>query len=441
MTLESSNGLGLGRALDALEQATPMRVRGRVTELTGLVIRGRVPGVRIGEVVLLRAEGQPVVRTEVAGFRGDEVLLMPLGITAGIGPDSTLHPTGEPLAIRVGPELRGRILDGLGEPMDGLPLPSGLRRWSIQREAPDPFRRRPIDRVLPLGVRVIDGLLTVGRGQRVGLFAGSGVGKSTLMGQIARGSRAEINVIALIGERGRELGEFVADALGEEGLRRSVVVCATSDQPALVRLNAAYVATSIAEFFREEGADVMFMLVSVTRLARAQREVGLAVGEPPARQGYPPSVFSMLPRLLERTGNSERGTCTAIYTCLVAGDDMDEPIADEVRGILDGHFVLSRALAERNQWPAMDVLASLSRVMARIADESHRAAADRFRRVLATYEKNRDLIVLGAYAYGSDQATDEAIDRHEAMLGFLKQDSRERVELEETVGALQEVFG
>jgi len=325
--------------------------------------------------------------------------------------------------------------------MDGLPLPSGLRRWSIQREAPDPFRRRPIDRVLPLGVRVIDGLLTVGRGQRVGLFAGSGVGKSTLMGQIARGSRAEINVIALIGERGRELGEFVADALGEEGLRRSVVVCATSDQPALVRLNAAYVATSIAEFFREEGADVMFMLDSVTRLARAQREVGLAVGEPPARQGYPPSVFSMLPRLLERTGNSERGTCTAIYTCLVAGDDMDEPIADEVRGILDGHFVLSRALAERNQWPAMDVLASLSRVMARIADEFHRAAADRFRRVLATYEKNRDLIVLGAYAYGSDQATDEAIDRHEAMLGFLKQDSRERVELDETVGALQEVFG
>jgi type III secretion protein N (ATPase) len=432
--------LPVERALRALDGISTLRIRGRVSELTGLVIRGRVPGVRVGEVVMLEAQGRAPVRTEVVGFRGDDVMLMPLGAPAGIGPDSELRPTGEPLAIRVGPELRGRVLDGLGAPMDGQPLPAGLRRWSVHRECPDPFRRKRVDQALPLGVKVIDGLLTVGRGQRVGLFAGSGVGKSTLMGQIARGSRAEINVIALIGERGRELGEFLEEALGVEGLRRSVVVCATSDQPALVRLNAAHVATSIAEYFREEGADVMFMLDSITRLARAQREVGLAIGEPPARQGYPPSVFSMLPRLLERTGNSERGTCTAIYTCLVAGDDMDEPIADEVRGILDGHFVLSRTHAERNHWPAIDVLASLSRVMNGVVGPEHRTAAERFRRVLATYEKNRDLILLGAYPYGSDPATDEAIDCHEAMVEFARQDSRGSVPFEQMLESLKGLF-
>jgi type III secretion protein N (ATPase) len=260
------------------------------------------------------------------------------------------------------------------------------------------------------------------------------------MGQIARNTKAELNVIALIGERGREVLEFIEDALGEEGLQRSVVVCATSDQPSLVRLRAAYVATAIAEYFRERGGSVMFMLDTVTRLARAQREIGLAVGEPPARQGYPPSVFSMLPRILERTGNSDKGTCTAIYTCLVAGGDMEEPIADEVRGILDGHFILNRALGERNQWPAMDVLASLSRVMSGIVDPAHKKAAGRLRETLATYEKQRDLILLGAYQYGTDPKTDYAIDKYEDIIHFLKQDTHENMTFEETVEHLVSMF-
>jgi type III secretion protein N (ATPase) len=312
--------------------------------------------------------------------------------------------------------------------------------WAVDRDCPDPFKRMRITRPLPLGVRCIDGLLTVGEGQRVGLFAGSGVGKSTLMGQIARNTAAELSVIALIGERGREVLEFIEDALGEKGMARSVVVCATSDQPSLVRLRAGYVATAIAEYFRECGGNVLFMLDTVTRLARAQREIGLAIGEPPARQGYPPSVFSMLPRILERTGNSDKGKCTAIYTTLVAGGDMEEPIADEVRGILDGHFILSRALGERNQWPAMDVLQSLSRVMNSIVTKEHRRAASKLRETLATYEKQRDLILLGAYQYGTDPRTDYAIDKYDAIIDFLKQDTHENTPFEETVQRLIDMF-
>jgi type III secretion protein N (ATPase) len=289
-------------------------------------------------------------------------------------------------------------------------------------------------------VRCIDGLLTVGEGQRIGLFAGSGVGKSTLMGQIARNTTAELSVIALIGERGREVLEFIEDALGHEGMKRSVVVCATSDQPSLVRLRAGYVATSIAEYFRERGGNVLFMLDTVTRLARAQREIGLAIGEPPARQGYPPSVFSMLPRMLERTGNSDKGRCTAIYTCLVAGGDMEEPIADEVRGILDGHFILNRAIGERNQWPAMDVLASLSRVMSQIATPEHKKAAGLLRQTLSTYEKQRDLILLGAYPYGTDPRTDYAIDKYDQIIGYLKQDTHDSTPFDETVQRLVDMF-
>jgi type III secretion protein N (ATPase) len=310
----------------------------------------------------------------------------------------------------------------------------------VDRDCPDPFKRLRITKPLSLGLRCIDGLLTVGEGQRIGLFAGSGVGKSTLMGQIARNTSAEMSVIALIGERGREVLEFVEDALGEEGMKRSVVVCATSDQPSLVRLRAGYVATSIAEYFRERGGNVLFMLDTVTRLARAQREIGLAIGEPPARQGYPPSVFSMLPRMLERTGNSDKGRCTAIYTCLVAGGDMEEPIADEVRGILDGHFILNRAIGERNQWPAMDVLASLSRVMSQIATKEHKHAAGKLRETLATYEKQRDLILLGAYQYGTDPRTDYAIDKYEAIIEFLKQGTDENVTFEQTVEQLIALF-
>jgi len=312
--------------------------------------------------------------------------------------------------------------------------------WSVDRDCPDPFTRMRITKPLPLGVRCIDGLLTVGEGQRIGLFAGSGVGKSTLMGQIARNTAAELVVIALIGERGREVLEFIEDSLGEEGMRRSVVVCATSDQPSLVRLKAGYVATAIAEFFRERGGNVLFMLDTVTRLARAQREIGLAIGEPPARQGYPPSVFSMLPRILERTGNSAKGKCTAIYTCLVAGGDMEEPIADEVRGILDGHFILNRAIGERNQWPAMDVLASLSRVMSGIVSPEHKKAAGKLRETLSNYEKQRDLILLGAYQYGTDPRVDYAIDKYDQIIDFLRQDTHNNTPFDETVQRLVDMF-
>jgi type III secretion protein N (ATPase) len=423
-----------------IKETQSVLVRGRVTELTGLVIKAAVPNVRVGELCWIHS-GPRKVRSEVVGFQGEEVMLMPLGELSGIGPDSEVVPTGRPLTIRCGDGLLGRVLSGVGEPIDGKPLPSeGLQEWSVDRECPDPFTRMRIEHPLPLGVRCIDGLLTVGEGQRIGLFAGSGVGKSTLMGQIARNTAAELVVIALIGERGREVLEFVEDALGEEGLKRSVVVCATSDQPSLVRLRAGFVATAIAEYFRERGGNVLFMLDTVTRLARAQREVGLAVGEPPARQGYPPSVFSMLPRILERTGNSDKGKCTAIYTCLVAGGDMEEPIADEVRGILDGHFILNRALGERNQWPAMDVLASLSRVMSQIATPEHKKAAGKLRETLATYEKQRDLILLGAYQYGTDPRTDYAIDKYDAIIDFLKQSTDSNVSFEETVQQLCAIF-
>lgn len=432
--------IDLGHYQQLIKEAQTVRVRGRVTELAGLVIKAAVPGVRVGEVVHIQGKRRNWVRAEVVGFRGDEVMLMPLGELVGIGPDSEVIPTGRPLTIKVGDGILGRVLSGLGEPIDAKPLPPGLVDWSVDRDCPDPFTRRRIERPLPLGLRCVDGLLTVGEGQRIGLFAGSGVGKSTLMGQIARNTKAELNVICLVGERGREVREFIEDSLGEEGLRRSVVVCATSDQPSLVRLRSAFVATAIAEYFRDRGGNVMFMLDTVTRLARAQREIGLAIGEPPARQGYPPSVFSMLPRILERTGNSDKGGCTAIYTCLVAGGDMEEPIADEVRGILDGHFILNRALGERNQWPAMDVLASLSRVMSGIASPEHKKAAGKLRETLATYEKQRDLILLGAYQYGTDPKTDYAIDKYDAIIDYLKQATEENSPFEDSVQQLIALF-
>jgi ATP synthase in type III secretion protein N len=433
--------IDLARYQRMVKEAQSVRVRGRVTELTGLVIKAAVPNVRVGEVCeILGNGGRSRVRSEVVGFQGDHVMLMPLGELYGIGPDSEVVPTGRPLTIRVGDGLLGRVLNGLGEPIDGKPLPTeGLTPWSVDRDCPDPFTRMRIHHPLTLGVRCIDGLLTVGEGQRIGLFAGSGVGKSTLMGQIARNTSAELVVIALIGERGREVLEFVEDALGE-GLKRSVVVCATSDQPSLVRLRAGFVATAIAEYFRDRGGNVLFMLDTVTRLARAQREIGLAIGEPPARQGYPPSVFSMLPRMLERTGNSDKGKCTAIYTCLVAGGDMEEPIADEVRGILDGHFILNRALGERNQWPAMDVLASLSRVMTQIVSKEHKKAAGKLRETLATYEKQRDLILLGAYQYGTDPRVDYAIDKYDAIIDFLKQSTESNAAYDDTVKQLIALF-
>lgn len=423
----------LGEALRALDEVNPLRLAGRVTEVTGLVMRATIPGVRVGELVHIDLAGGQRVQAEVVGFRGDEVVLMPLGETAGVGPDAVVSPTGRPLAITVGEGLLGRVLGGLGEPIDGRgPIaPAGVE-WAVDRPAPDPLTRRRVDRPLALGVRAIDAFLTVGEGQRLGLFAGAGAGKSMLLGQIARNTDADVNVICLVGERGREVREFLEDALGPAGQARSVVVCATSDAPSLVRLKSTFVATAIAEWFRERGQRVLFMMDSLTRLARAQREVGLAAGEPPARQGYPPSVFALLPRLLERTGNSARGSITALYAVLVAGGDMEEPISDEVRGILDGHIELSRALGARNHWPAIDVLPSLSRVMSAVADPDHQRAAGRARQVLAAYERQRDLIALGAYKRGSDPRTDEAIARIDAIESFLRQGTDEAAPFAQT---------
>jgi len=333
-------------------------------------------------------------------------------------------------------------VNGLGQPMDSLgPLAGDTVEWPVERPAPDPLRRRRVERPLTMGVRAIDGLMTVGEGQRLGLFAGAGVGKSTLLGQMARHSDADVTVICLVGERGREVAEFLEASLGPAGRARSVVVCATSDAPSLVRLKSAFVATALAEWFRAQGRRVLFLMDSLTRVARAQREVGLAAGEPPAHQGYPPSVFALLPRLLERTGNDERGSITALYTVLVAGGDMDEPIADEARGILDGHIVLSRAMAARNHWPAIDVLSSLSRVMDAVAASDHRSAAARVRELLAAYDSKRDLIALGAYQRGADAVTDQAIERIDAINGFLRQPTGEVTSFAETRLRLSQLAG
>jgi type III secretion protein N (ATPase) len=420
-----------------LSRAAPHREAGRVVEVTGLVVRATVPGIRVGEVCWIEAPPtssapRARVEAEVVGFRGDEAVLMPLGELAGVGPDALVTTTGRPLSVDVSPALLGRVLDGLGRPADGRGPVAGAESWPIDRAAPDPLTRARVTRPIATGVRAVDALLTVGEGQRLGLFAGSGVGKSTLLGQLARQAEADVNVIALVGERGREVRDFLDASLGPEGRTRSVVVCATSDAPSLVRLRSAFVATAIAEWFRARGLRVLFMLDSLTRVARAQREVGLAAGEPPARQGYPPSVFAMLPRLLERTGADDKGSITALYTVLVAGGDMDEPIADEVRGILDGHVVLSRELASRGHWPAIDVLASLSRLMPAVAGGSERAAAARVRAWLAAYDRHRDLIALGAYQRGSDPMTDAALANLPAIEGFLRQTTDEATPYVET---------
>jgi ATP synthase in type III secretion protein N len=418
-----------------LAQAAALRPEGRVRAVTGLAVRLALPGARIGDVVLLRRRGQPLP-AEIVGFDQGEAVAIPLGELSGVGPDDVVESTGTGLEVGAGPALLGRVLDGLGRPVDGQPMPTGLVGVPVDRAPPAALGRRPVTRPLATGVRAIDGLLTVGEGQRLGLFAGSGVGKSTLLGAIARGTNADVVVVALVGERGREVGDFIEHSLGPEGRKRAVVVVATSDAPALERLRAAQVATAISEHFRDQGQSVMLLLDSVTRVARAQREVGLAAGEPPARRGYPPSVFSMLPRLLERSGQGEQGSITAIYTVLVEGGDMEEPIADEVRGILDGHIVLDRRIAARGHYPAIDVTVSLSRVMEAVTAKPHLVAARRVRSLLGAYEEKRDLIALGAYAKGSDPRVDQAIAAVPEIERYLQQDAQALAAFEQSVAEL-----
>jgi type III secretion protein N (ATPase) len=435
--------LNLENALQIVDGTTPARVAGKVVELTGLVLRATAPGARMGELVVIdRAQGGPL-SAEVVGFRGEEVVLLPLGSTDGVGPDSVVRPSGRPFSIRCGPALLGRVVDALGEPLDGLgPLDEsrGLSPWPVERAAPEALERHRVTQPLPTGLRAIDALLTLGEGQRVGLFAGPGLGKSTLLGRLARYCDAGVIVIGLVGERGREVRDFLETQLDAQSRARAVCVCATSDAPPLLRLKSALAATAVAEWFRERGQRVLLLVDSLTRVARAQREVGLAAGEPPARQGYPPSVFALLPKLLERSGNSAAGSITAVYSILTSGDDADDPIADEVRAILDGHIVLSRELAARNHWPAIDVVRSLSRVMDELVDDEHRAAAARAREVLATYERQRDLVLLGAYRAGSDPATDDALARVAAVEAYLRQSRDQRVTMEEARAGLLALF-
>lgn len=414
-----------------------MKIGGKITQIVGLVIESHGPSVNLGDLCYIcpRNAGEKIP-AEVVGFRKNRVLLMPIGEMQGIGPGCEVISAHQTLKVNVGNHLLGRILDGLGNPIDGKgPLQSN-EEYPLHEIPPHPLSRLRICDKLSVGVRAIDGLLTVGKGQRIGIMAGSGVGKSTLLGMIARNTAADINVIALVGERGREVREFIERDLGEEGLKRSVVVVATSDQPALVRIKGAMTATAISEYFREQGRDVVLMMDSVTRFAMAQREVGLTIGEPPATRGYTPSVFAMLPKLLERSGTGEKGSITGIYTVLVDGDDMNEPIADAVRSILDGHIVLSRGIAAQNHYPAIDVLASVSRVMSEIVDKNHNTAAQKMRSLMAVYREAEDLINIGAYSTGNNANIDRAIAKIDGIKAFLQQDVYEKMTIDETITRL-----
>ncbi len=429
------------RLLGGLDDIQLTTVNGRITEIVGMLIKAIVPNVKIGEVCLVKREGEPL-RTEVVGFTREEVILSPLGEMKGVGPSSEVIPTHLPLHIKVGPNLLGRILNGLGEPLDVEtkgPLECD-EIYPVIQDPPDPTKRKRISEPISVGVRAIDGVLTTGLGQRMGIFAAAGGGKSTLLGMIARNAVADVNVISLIGERGRELRDFIEKDLGPEGLKRSVLIVSTSDQASQLRLNAAYVGTAIAEYFRDQGKSVILMMDSVTRFARALREVGLAAGEPPARAGYTPSVFATLPKLLERSGNSDKGSITAFYTILVAGDDMNEPVADEVRSILDGHIILSSDLAKKFHYPAIDVMSSASRVMNSIVPKEHLQLVGKLREVLANYAKNELLIKIGEYKRGADKMGDFAIDYIEKVQKFLKQAIDEKCTYQESLQLLRSIF-
>jgi flagellum-specific ATP synthase len=418
-----------------------IRKLGKVSQVVGLTIESVGPDVNIGQTCLIRAGkyGDSVL-SEVVGFKNNNILLMPLGNMQGVGPGNQVEAQDRPITVEVSESLLGRALDGLGRPMDGKPPIEDGELYNVTNPAPNPLTRNRIDTPLMLGVKAIDGLLTIGKGQRVGIFAGSGVGKSTLMGMIARNTKADINVIALVGERGREVREFIEKDLGEEGLKRSVLVIATSDTPALVRLKAAEVATSIAEYFREQGKDVMLLMDSLTRYAMAQREVGLAIGEPPVSRGYTPSVFATIPRLLERAGNSDKGSITGLYTVLVDGDDLTEPVTDTARSVLDGHIVLSRKIANRNHYPSIDVLASVSRCMSDIVEKEHKDAANELKKSMAIYANSEDLINIGAYVKGSSAEIDDAIAKHATINDFLTQSVDEKFAIEDSIQKIKEII-
>lgn len=425
---------------NALDDVELVKIIGKVVQVVGLIIEAQVQGVYIGELCAIELDSSKQLLSEVVGFKSGNVLLMPLGNLYGIKPGTKIYPLGRSLQVKVGDELLGRVLNGLGEPIDGKGDLEYSDEYPVDQDPPDPISRPRIKEVLRTGVKAIDSTLTLGKGQRVGIFAGSGVGKSTLMGMLARNCEADVNVIALIGERGREVKDFIEESLGEEGLKKSVVVCATSDAPPLIRLKGALVATSIAEYFRDQGKNVFFMMDSVTRFSMAQREVGLSVGEPPTSKGYTPSVFALMPRLMERAGTSEKGTMTAIYTILVEGSDMEEPIADTARGILDGHIILTRDLAAKNHYPCIDVSQSVSRLMNEVADGNHKKYAGQLREVLASYEEAQDLINIGAYVKGSNESIDDAVEKIGPVHALLKQRTDEDIPFEETKEILESIF-
>lgn len=426
--------------IQAVKDKRLVKYTGNITKVTGLTIESNGPMASIGELCYIypHDKSKPIM-AEVVGFREDKILLMPLGDMEGIASGSTVIANGKSLNVNVGDELIGRVINGLGEPIDGKGPINTLKSYPVSKSSPNPLERKKIDEPLSLGVKAIDGLLTCGKGQRIGIFAGSGVGKSTLMGMVSRNSTADVNVIGLIGERGREVREFIENDLKKEGLEKSVVVVVTSDQPALIRVKGAMVTTAIAEYFRDQGMNVMLLMDSLTRFAMAQREIGLAIGEPPVTRGFTPSVFALLPRLLERAGTSSKGTITGLYTVLVDGDDLNEPITDTVRGILDGHIVLSRKLANQNHYPAINILGSISRVMPNIVSEEHRNMSNNIKDILAVYEESEDLINIGAYKRGSNKKVDMAIDLIDDINEFLTQEVSRSYNFEETRNKLLEI--
>lgn len=421
----------------ALDSTRPVDVKGRVVQVVGTIIKAIVPGVKIGELCTLKNPGEEKgLLAEVVGFSKEAALLTPLGSMIGVSSTTEVITSGKTHQVLVGPALLGRVLDGLGDPLDGQGPIDADESYPVYGPPPNPMTRQMIVKPLSMGVRVLDSVLTCGEGQRMGIFAAAGGGKSTLLAALVRNSAAEVIVLALIGERGREVREFIEHDLGVEGLQRSVLVVSTSDRTSMERLKAAYVATAIAEYFRDQGKKVLLLMDSVTRFARAQREIGLAAGEPPTRRGYPPSVFATLPQLMERAGQSEKGSITALYTVLVEGDDMTEPVADETRSILDGHIILSRRLASSNHYPAIDVLASVSRVMTNIVEKDHKTAAGKLRRLMAKYQEVELLLKLGEYKSGSDPETDEAIAKNQKINEFLRQGTHEKSTFEETMKGL-----